>query len=512
MSSTPKVQGGIGGSRLEMTPEVIEGFQAAFLMRNYDELAATPACHRRWWKALLRSDRYVAIAAPRNHAKSTAITHAGTLSQLSFRRIRHACVVGNTEEAAAQFIKNMKYEILHNEDLQKAFPVDRVLVDNDTEFVWVYADSSTKEMKWSRLIAKGAKQKPRGMNYLTVRPDYMIFDDIEDDEAVESDFQRQKLRKLVFGAFLPALSTNGRARVVGTVLHFDGFLWRLTSNPSWYTEIYEANNDDFTNILWPERWPKEALKREMEMMLADGQLDAYYREYRNRPMATSNRKLDPELIIDLRREHFPPLTVYAAVDLAITKAARGDYSTIVVVGVDHEGGAYILDVTRARMELDQSVEAMYATQGEHGVLTWLVEKGVLKLALQTILDMRGRETGIYLNIESENLMPGKDKDVRAGPFSARIRQRRVYADKTSHWWGVYAAELAMFPAGGSSKDDQVDATSLVFLHLNHLALARTKEEIEEQMLSDEFNDHMASPGVDSEGFMWYPGRDDITGY
>ena len=61
---------------MELTSEVIEGFSNACLVKNYDSATKTPEFHRELWSLCCHKDKFVAIAAPRGHGKSTAVTYA----------------------------------------------------------------------------------------------------------------------------------------------------------------------------------------------------------------------------------------------------------------------------------------------------------------------------------------------------------------------------------------------------------------------------------------------------
>lgn len=487
--------------RLEVTPELIEGFQAAFLWKNFDAPVSTPECHREWWRFVTSKDRHVAIAAPRNHAKSTAVTHTATMAMICFREIRHVLIVSDTEAQAVTFLNDIKNEFLENEALRSSFKPHKIVKDNETEFIFLWDDGG-----WVRLIARGGGQKLRGMKYRHKRPDYVICDDMENDDAVQNKEIRNKFSEWFYGALLPVISRAGRIRVVGTVLHFDGLLMRLINSKKWKTKLYEAHNDDFSVILWPEQWSESALREQYEVFAADGKTDQYYREFRNKPLSDTDRILPPEKIRDFP-DNLPPLEYYACLDAASSSKDRRDYTAIVIIGLDHAGKAYIRHVTRERMDPHATVSAMFELQSVFEPIEWLIESGTLKNMLLPLIEMYGNELGTYLPISSDNLTPTKDKEFRSKPFSGRIKAGTVYADKKSSWWETFKAELEQFPA--VAHDDQVDAAGLLFWKLNNLVLAKTREQAEEDYLDSlyEHEDDDYSTGLEF-GY----GRDSITGY
>lgn len=477
---------------------IIEGFQSAFLWKNFDGPKATPECHREWWKLSTGSSRYVAIAAPRNHAKSTAITHTSVVAQICFRVVRHVLIVSDTESQAADFLGDIKREFLENELLREEFAPAVIETDSNTEFVFEFADGH-----WVRIIAKGSGQKLRGMKHNHTRPDYVVCDDLENDDNVANKELRDKLEKWFYGALLPVMSRTGRIRVVGTILHFDGLLSKLLRNKKWKSRLYEACNDDFSVILWPERWSAKDLKAEHDMMASSGRVDEFYREYRNKPMADSSKQLDPRRIKDMPANK-PPLIYYAAVDAAASSQQRRDYSVISIIGLDHAGCAYIAHIHRERMDIGSTVDLMFTLQGVFDPVEWLIESGTLKYALQALIAMKELETGMVLPLSSTVLTPTKDKEFRAKPLAGRIKAGTVYADKKSEWWPAFEEELERFPASGH--DDQVDAVGLLFWKLHEAARAKTRE----QAFEDEM-DRMYEYEPDEPDEVGY-GRDPVTGY
>lgn len=487
-------------TRLQITAELIEGFQAAFLWKNFDAPVSTPACHREWWKMVSHHSKYVAIAAPRNHAKSTAVTHTATLAMICFREVQHVLIVSDTERQAIGFLEGIKTEFLENQALREQFKPDKIIKENETEFTFLWDDGA-----WVRIIARGGGQKLRGMNYRHKRPDYVICDDMENDDAVQNKEVRSKFAEWFYGALLPVVSRAGRVRVVGTVLHFDGLLMRLIRSKKWKSRLYEAHNDDFSVILWPEHWSERALRDTYETFEADGKADQYYREFRNKPLADKDRMFPLHKIRDFPAT-LPPLEFYAGIDAAGSSKDRRDYTAIAVTGLDHAGNAYIKYVIRDRLPPNEIVEAMFEVQSVFEPVEWLIESGTLKNMLLPLIEMHGNKVGAYLPISDHKLTPTKDKEFRAKPFSGRVKAGTVYADKKSSWWEVFAAELEQFPA--VAHDDQVDAAGLLFWKLHDLALAKTKEQAEEDYLDSlyEYEDDHDS------GLEYGSGRNLVTGY
>jgi len=91
-----------------LTSEVVQGFVKGVLAKNFDEPVDSPDCHKEWWDLCCGKHKFVAIAAPRGFAKSTAITHAYVLAAALFRDRKFIVIVSDTEGQAIMFLQDIK--------------------------------------------------------------------------------------------------------------------------------------------------------------------------------------------------------------------------------------------------------------------------------------------------------------------------------------------------------------------------------------------------------------------
>lgn len=123
-----------------LTADTISGFSCSLLQRNFDGAVETPDCHMEWWQLCCSKDRYVAIAAPRRHAKTTAITTTYTLACLLFRERSYALIVSDTVTQAVQFLGDIKRELLNNDQLRSLFKIKEFVKDADDDFICICED------------------------------------------------------------------------------------------------------------------------------------------------------------------------------------------------------------------------------------------------------------------------------------------------------------------------------------------------------------------------------------
>ena len=204
-----------------LTADLIESFAGTFISPKYDQQCPTPKFHREAW-ALYASDVQAAmVIAPRDHAKSTALSMIFILASVLFRVSDYVILVGSTEDGAAEQLGNITEELLENEDLIREFGVKKFLRTATTDVICEMADGYR-----FRILARGAEQRIRGRLWKGKRPNLLVCDDAEDDEQVLNADRRRKFRVWFFRAAKQALSKSGKIRVHGTVLHDDSLLNR----------------------------------------------------------------------------------------------------------------------------------------------------------------------------------------------------------------------------------------------------------------------------------------------
>jgi hypothetical protein len=99
---------------------VIKGFSSSLLQKTFDSPVQSPECHEEWWQLFCDPHPLVAIAAPRGHAKTTALSHTYTLAAVLFREREYVLIVSDTIAQAVQFLADIKKELAENEQLRSS--------------------------------------------------------------------------------------------------------------------------------------------------------------------------------------------------------------------------------------------------------------------------------------------------------------------------------------------------------------------------------------------------------
>lgn len=503
-----------------LNADVIQGFVGSLLAKRFDGSVRSPDCHREWWELCTSNNTYVAIAAPRNHAKSTAITVAYTLAATLFRERKFVLIVSDTEAQAVNFLGLIKQELSDNQDLVKLFGlklnekgVTHFEKDAESDLIVQFNDGER-----FRIIAKGSEQKLRGLLWNGLRPDLIVCDDMENDEIVMNPDRRKKFKRWFYGALLPCRSQNGVVRYVGTILHMDSMLENLmpvesdkqtvveplkmytTRRTLWKSVKYRAHTDNFDQILWEDRWPEKALRAEREERIRQGIGDVYSQEFLNIPIDESTSFFKKADFLPMGEEDRKmALNYYITVDLAISSKQTADWSVFIIAGIDENRRIQVRNVIRERLDGKEIVDTLLSLQSVYHPVAIGVEESQISKAIGPFL---------YEAMVAQDRFPlvyglkhmGQDKLSRSRSIQARMRAKSIKFDKEGDWYQKFEDECIRFPR--DKHDDQVDAFSYLGIMLDKLVEAPTQEEL----ISEEYDREYKQSGL------FDAGRSAITGY
>ena len=485
---------------MSLTSEAIEGLTVGLLAAKYDNPKPIPDLHRELWTEFCSDHPKVADAAPRGHAKTTAITHAAILASVLYRYKSFVLLVSDTEAQAIEFLGDIKAELTGNETLKKTFGLKDVLKDTETNIIVQFNDGEQ-----FRIIAKGSMQKVRGLKWRAKRPDLIVGDDLENDEIVMNPERREKFRRWFMNALIPCGSDTCSIRIVGTILHMDSMLQRLLEDSTWRTKVYEAHNPDFTEILWPEQFSKERLLSIRAGYEAQNDLDGYSQEYLNKPVATGNQYLHPDYYYDFKRDKndepiLPNMEYYSAADFAISEKEKADYTVIGTVGVDPEGFVHLVDMKRFRGDADMIIEELLATQKHYKPNVFTFETEKIDKAIGPSLERAMRRARVYLNINL--ITPVKSKTTRGKSVQALHKSGSMRYDKLASWFPDFYSEMQTITDSGvrGRHDDYFDVLAYLGLTVDQYFEAYSDEEIEESNYEDDLFDYSSQGRCFTTGY------------
>ena len=470
------------------------------------------------WEYVCSDARLVALAAPRSHAKSTAITHSYVLASLLFRESDYVLIVSDTVSQAVQFLGDIKKELSENEDLKALFDIKDFPKDSEDDLICLFGDGNL-----FRIQARGSEQKLRGLKWDHKRPNLVVGDDMENDEIVMNRDRRLKFKRWFYGALLPAISDKGKVRLVGTILHLDSLLENLMPGSQlsaktgglkhliredlkeysdvklpWVGAKYRAHTDDFKKLLWPEKNTKEFFQAKKEDYIRQGLPDVYSQEWLNIPIDEANTFFGRNDFIPMdKKDHEKNMIYYVTADLAVSTKERSDYSAFAVAGMDEDGRLYLKNVIRERMDTKDLIDTILMLNRVYKPVLFGIEQGTIEKSIGPFLNAEMMRRGEFPNLVL--LKPSMDKIARARSMQARMRAGACRFDREADWYQAFEDECLRFPR--DRHDDQVDAWAYLGLLLDKMFVAPTQKEIDEE----EYWDFVKENNPDE-------GRSEVTGY
>lgn len=377
------------------------GFAKAFLPHY------TSVDFAEWHRELfydLRHESRLVYAAPREHAKSTAVGLIHVLWCIVYQKKNFILIVSDSVSQAEKFIASVQFELETNELLRLVYGdlIDRTQKWTDKTFI-----TSTGIM----VAASGNGSNLRGLRHRNFRPDLIIGDDLENDEHVLTAGQRNKTWNWLTKSFLNLGSKDTQIVIIGTVLHYASMLNRLLSpefSEVWHQRKYRAITDGVP--LWPEHWSVERLEEKRKEIGSA----AFATEFLNEPAESEDSPVKPEYI---RWVTAPPdLTPYdivVAIDPAISEKETADYFAIGVAARHRASGKILaLESYKTRCNITQQVQLIENYFDKYPkARVFRIESVAYQQALaQLITNLKAPPKNKYIPVKE--FRPDKDKTRR----------------------------------------------------------------------------------------------------
>ena len=189
---------------------------------------------------------------PRGHAKST---HMDVFLPLWLmfqpkKLINFMVVVGKSEDAACRLLGDIQAELEFNDRLKRDFG-DQKPSGGD------WTDGEFKAACGVKFLAVGRGQSPRGLRDREARPDYIVIDDLDDDELCKNEKRVRELTEWVKSALFGSLDVGrGRFIMVGNLISKNSVLFNVANTKGVFlSKVYAV--DAKGNPIWAEKWTKE---------------------------------------------------------------------------------------------------------------------------------------------------------------------------------------------------------------------------------------------------------------
>jgi len=418
-----------------------------------------PKFHKEIYDIILKeSNDQVCIAAPRGFSKSTIVSFIYILWQALYKESKFILIISDTYTQAKYLLDTIKRELEDNVRLKAMF-------GDQTTDKW--SEGEIILTNGAKITAKGVGMKVRGIKHREMRPDLIVMDDLENAELVESRDRRDKLLRWFMSEVKPALAIDGKIRYIGTVLHYDSLLNKILKDKNWIRRKYQAIENG--KSIWADRYSLKELEKIKQEYRNLGTLDSYFCEYMNDPISDENAQFKQKWFkyFQLSDINIKDFEIFTAVDLAISKDERADYTVVITVGINKQNDLYILDIKRGRWNPYETMDQMFNVYEKWKPVRMGIETVAYQKAMIYFMKDEMRKRNIFIPLKE--LKADTDKERRIKSLIPRYNIGTVYHQNIHT---DLEEELLKFPKG--EHDDIIDALAYI-LQISFPLIKRKKK-------------------------------------
>ncbi len=402
----------------------------------------------------------VAIAAPRGWGKTTLDSIVLPIREAIFRKRKFIVLVSCTGDVAASNVRNVAWEMLSNQRI-------KAVAGNLKGPVWAESSGNIITNTGVRIWARGAGQQIRGLLEGDSRPDLVIVDDLEDPEPYRlgsgKEYEAQ-LEDWFYADLMNSLAQTGaRVILVGTVLADYSLLNQLLEDPEWASVRIELCDDNYRSH-FPDYKTDEEVAALAESFARRGQLDVFYREYRNLAIAREDAVFTQDLFKHWKPEDLEGRFIdrVVIVDPAKTVKVHSDSTAIECWGFDAiRNRIYLLDLVNAKLYPEQIYEEAYQMALRHKTVNIGMEVTSLNefitYPFNNFLRARGYPAVVELRAR------GRKQD-RIAQLAPLYRMGAVYHHPEKRIHGPLESQLLTYPRG--RHDDCIDCAAYILEMFN----------------------------------------------
>jgi len=227
------------------------------------------------------------------------------------------------------------------------------------------------------LVGIGANTGGRGSRDALARPDGVIFDDLVPSESeASSSIILDKIESTIEADMLPGMNNNKNFSIaIGTPYNPNDPIYRRIEMGTWIPVVFprgesvpEGKEEDFVSV-WPDRHSYKNCRRDyLNAKRAKEAGDSsvmrrLMQEHYLRISSDEDRAIPDELIQWYDRKMLVKMldgyTLLITTDFTTTSNTKSDFSGIACWAISSNDDLYLLDLSLARLELQQQYDALF---------------------------------------------------------------------------------------------------------------------------------------------------------
>lgn len=366
------------------------------------------------------------------------------------REIDVMVLVSKSQDAAVGLLSDLQAELQYNERYIADFG-EQVKSGDWTEGKFRTVDGCM-------FVALGRGQSPRGLKDRAKRPNYIVIDDIDDDEIINNPKRIGKIYDWCMTALFGTMEGGrGRFIMVGNKIGKDSVLSRYEANEMVKTTKVNIL-DKSGNSSWPENYSNEEIQTMRDFM---GER-RFQKEYMNNPVNEGTVFLEKHIRYGkmLDWKYYKSLICYT--DPSFKDSSTADYKATMLIGKTPSGEYHILkayaDQTSASMMVQWHYDINDYVAGRCPIMYYMEANFMQDLIIDEFSRV-GDELAFHIPIRGDKRKkPDKFSRIEAmQPLFERGLIVINEKERDSSGIKVLVEQLLMFEKGSRTNDDAPDA-------------------------------------------------------
>ena len=332
------------------------------------------------------------ILMPRNSYKTSVVTIGLPIKTLCLNPNSRILLVNEVLGNSIKYLGEIIGHLETNEKLIKFY--GEFKGKNWTQEEIIIAQR-TKKRKEPSISTAGLGINKVGMHY-----DLIILDDLVSFNNTGTPEQIQKVIDY-YKYMLSILDPNGTMIIIGTRYHFLDLYQHLIDNEQEFFSVFlrKAILDD-GSLFFPEVLSKKYLNHRR---ISQGSY-IWSCQYQNEPVDDENAVFHKDWIKYYNDDIITPefklgLNKYLHIDPARSKLASGDYTGLVVSGVDINDDVYVLEAKKLKITEKVWLDTVLDYAVRYNVKSILLEQNVFQSTLKYMLEEEMKKRDIHFRIE-----------------------------------------------------------------------------------------------------------------
>jgi len=459
-----------------------------------------------WWTRSEAKDNQLTLL-PRGHLKSKMVAYraAWWITKYPETTIMYVSATADLAEKQLYQIKN-----IIDSPIYRRYWGDMIVPDEGKREKWSVSEISVDHPKRKEegvrdptVVAVGLTANTTGKH-----ADVVVLDDIVVPNNAYTEEGREKVSSM-YSQLASIENPGAKEWVVGTRYHpKDIYDTMINMKETVYNEDGEIEGEEevyelFQRVVETDGeflWAKQTRpdgksfgfdSKELARIKAKYvDTTQFYAQYYNNPNTLENARIDYSKFQYYERSRLVnkegdwyisdrKLNIFAAIDFAFSLKKKADYTALVVIGVDHQGNYYILDIDRFKTErIVDYFNHIVNSQQKWGFRKLRAEISVAqKTIVQELKDSYIKPNGIPLSIDEHNPTRHEgDKVERIGAIlEPKYDNLQVWHYKGGNCQSLEEELVMLHPPHDDIKDALANAISISIIpkSRSHLSIVKS---------------------------------------